>query len=181
MHSQQQNASWITSKKCVTHLAGRYSQQGGGNATIPHLNGRLESSGTSHKPARIKCSLHWLQTWERPVQKKKKKTPQTHFRKRFSHLTRGGAKTKIKISTWIISEVIIQCWGYDTDSVCASHREVGNSDGVLQQLLKGDGPTQHAVSLAGLSALTPWQAAAAASTAPRRHVQLWKAYTHTNV
>lgn len=61
---------------------------------------------------------------------------------------------------------------------CPSHRELADSSGVLQQLLKGDGPAQHAVGRGGLPARSPWKAGAAASTAPCRHVQLYHADEH---
>lgn len=59
-----------------------------------------------------------------------------------------------------------------------AHRKVVDSAGVLQQLLKWDGPAQHSVGRACLSARSPWEAWAAASTAPCRHVQLYTTSRH---
>lgn len=59
-----------------------------------------------------------------------------------------------------------------------AHRKVVDSAGVLQQLLKWDGPAQHTVGRACLSARSPWEAQAAASTAPCRHVQLYTTSRH---
>lgn len=54
-----------------------------------------------------------------------------------------------------------------------THRKVTDPTGILQQLLKRDGPAQHAVGRAHVSAWSPWKAGAAASTTARGHVQLY--------
>lgn len=59
-----------------------------------------------------------------------------------------------------------------------SHCEVVDSAGVLQQLLERDGPAEHSVGRGGLPARSPRKAGAAASTAPRRHVQLYGTSPH---
>lgn len=68
----------------------------------------------------------------------------------------------------------------ETCVLSVSHRKLVDSSGVLQQLLKRDGPAQHAAGRAGLSARSPWKAGAAAATAPCKHVQLYNASRDTN-
>lgn len=55
----------------------------------------------------------------------------------------------------------------------ATHRKVTDPKGVLQQLLKWDGPAQHTVGGARLSTWSPWKAGVAAAGASCRHVQLY--------
>lgn len=62
-----------------------------------------------------------------------------------------------------------------------SHRKVTDPTGVFQQLLEWDGPAQHAVGGACVSAWSPWKAGAAASAASRSHVQLCNTITKTLV
>lgn len=106
-------------------------------------------------PARTKCSPRSPQTSRRTVEK-------TH--------------TRHERHTSVIPEL-----PQAPHVSCAAHREVLDSTRVLQQLLKRDSPGQHSVGWVYLSSRNPWKAWVAASTAPRGHVQLYTACSHTHI
>lgn len=122
----------------------------------------LKSSWTFHNLARIKCSPHSPQISKRPVktQTLNQRTWHTYFSKRLKE----NIKSLLKITM--------------QHYYVLAHRKVMDPTGVLQQLLKWDGPAQHTVGRARFSTWSPWKAGAAASTTSCRHVQLYYTFRH---
>lgn len=127
--------------------------------TVPHSKSQQGSSWTFHKPARIKCSQRSLQTSGRSAERNTAYVS-----------TSGTARQKHIVKRLLFCSLACRESQHDAGSG-AAHREVLDSAGVLQQLLEGHGPAQDSVHRAGLPARGSWKAGAAASAAPRRHVQ----------